>query len=54
MLFNLKQNFFANYSAVMQAILSRIDASADRVIKMVKHSGQITHSKPADKRIKKV
>ena len=33
-MFNLKLNFFANYSSVVQAIISRIDAVLNRLLKI--------------------
>lgn len=36
MMFNLKLNFFANYSVVIQAILSRIDTTSERLVKMMR------------------
>jgi hypothetical protein len=37
---NLRMNFFANYSAVVQAILSRIDAILNRVLKLLERDSQ--------------
>lgn len=40
-LFNLKLNFFASYSAVIQAIMARIDLIAEKIINKLQGKSEI-------------
>lgn len=40
-LFNLKLNFFASYSAVIQAIMARIDLIAEKIINKLQGKSEV-------------